>query len=271
MTKYALLIGINYTGTDWELGGCVNDVRRMLGMYLQNGVPVQNTYLMTDEYTNPNKPTRVNILGSLNAMVSQLKSGDTMYFHYSGHGSQIVDTNGDEADGMDEVLVPMDAEKSGVISDDQLRGIVNRVPEGARFIGIIDACNSGSSFDLRYVYDPVTRKDAKKRGTVVTRGNLRIDPNHLLHRDRDIPPTKGNVIVLSGCLENQTSADVMYKGMRGGALTFAFLETSANKNPDLESLPVVCRDFIINNKMGGQIPRLTFGNNNFILKGTKFF
>lgn len=36
------------------------------------------------------------------------KPGDTVFIYFSGHGAQIPDDNGDEADGVDEVLLPHD-------------------------------------------------------------------------------------------------------------------------------------------------------------------
>ena len=39
----------------------------------------------------------------------QLNPGDVAVIHYSGHGQQIMDDNGDEPDGYDEALIPVDA------------------------------------------------------------------------------------------------------------------------------------------------------------------
>ena len=41
-------------------------------------------------------------------LVKDAKSGDCLFMHYSGHGGSMKDDNGDEADGMDETMVPVD-------------------------------------------------------------------------------------------------------------------------------------------------------------------
>jgi hypothetical protein len=57
--------------------------------------------------------------------------GDALFVHYSGHGGNVRDTNGDEADGYDETLVPLDYERAGQIIDDLiLAELVLPLPEG---------------------------------------------------------------------------------------------------------------------------------------------
>jgi hypothetical protein len=48
-------------------------------------------------------------------------SNDLLFFSYSGHGSQVVDKNGDETDSRDEVILPLDF---NVITDDELNTII---------------------------------------------------------------------------------------------------------------------------------------------------
>ena len=47
-----------------------------------------------------------------------VRPGDYLFFHYSGHGGQQADKDGDEADGKDETLVPLDYQTAGQITDD---------------------------------------------------------------------------------------------------------------------------------------------------------
>ena len=59
--KKALLIGINYVGTENELNGCINDVKNMKTMLIDKlGYKSQNITMLTDETTK--KPTKSNIL-----------------------------------------------------------------------------------------------------------------------------------------------------------------------------------------------------------------
>lgn len=59
------------------------------------------TVLMDDG--NHVRPTRANMLAAYRKIVSESKSGDVVFCHYSGHGGKLRDDNGDEKDGYDEV------------------------------------------------------------------------------------------------------------------------------------------------------------------------
>merc|ERR1711991_461037 len=81
--------------------------------------------------------------------------GDSLFFHYSGHGAyaQDVRPDTDEADGQDETLVPMDYKSAGQIVDDDIFDMmVAPLPKGVRLTVITDCCHSGSVFDLPYSY-----------------------------------------------------------------------------------------------------------------------
>ena len=54
------------------------------------------------------EPTRENMMAAIQSLVAGAADGDSLFFHFSGHGTQQRDTSGDEADGMDEALVPLD-------------------------------------------------------------------------------------------------------------------------------------------------------------------
>jgi hypothetical protein len=66
-------------------------------------------------------------------LVSDANKHDSLFFHYSGHGSQVRDSNGDEADGYDEVIFPLDYAQTGTIIDDELHdNLVKPLPPGCR-------------------------------------------------------------------------------------------------------------------------------------------
>ncbi len=60
------------------------------------------------------------MLSAMQWLVAGAQAGDSLLLHFSGHGSQKRDTDGDEEDGMDETICPMDYERAGVIVDDEL-------------------------------------------------------------------------------------------------------------------------------------------------------
>lgn len=82
-------------------------------------------------------------------LVLGCKPGDSLVFHFSGHGAQQRNTFGDEKDGMDETICPVDFEVNGMIVDDQINeAIVRPLGPGVRLHAIIDACHSGTVLDL---------------------------------------------------------------------------------------------------------------------------
>ena len=89
---------------------------------------------------------------ALQWLVQGCHPGDSLFFHFSGHGSQSVDFGKDEIDGFDETLCPVDYEVNGMISDDEVNDtIIRPLPPGVKLHAVIDSCHSGSSLDLPYV------------------------------------------------------------------------------------------------------------------------
>lgn len=162
MVKKALIVGINYIGQQGELRGCINDSKNMEQMlYDHYDYTPENTILLIEE-EGFGKPTKDNILAGLRWLPMYAEDGDVLTFHYSGHGSQIKDTDGDESDGRDETLVPLDYTDNGMITDDELfTCFIDRVPKGVTVRIVLDCCHSGSGMDLRYNFTQMP-KDAKK-------------------------------------------------------------------------------------------------------------
>jgi metacaspase-1 len=71
----------------------------------------------------------------------------------SGHGGQTPDLDGDEDDGYDEVIYPVDFQQtSHIVDDDMFFIMVKPLPPGCRLTAIFDSCHSGSALDLPYIY-----------------------------------------------------------------------------------------------------------------------
>ncbi len=136
--KKALLVGINYIGMDCPLNGCINDIENMRDI-LKNEFGYNDITMMSDNTIM--KPTRSNIMKELLNLI--LSDATYLYFHYSGHGSQVRDVNGDEADKMDECLVPIDYEINGMILDDELKGILQCLNSNKKLTMVLDCCHSG--------------------------------------------------------------------------------------------------------------------------------
>lgn len=229
MTKKALLFGLNYIGTPNALNGCIQDVQNVREFLLQKcDFKDSDIQLLTDQTAE--KPTRANMQKCLQALVENATSGDTLVVHYSGHGASIRDQSRDESDGMDEVLVPLDYQSAGLISDDWLlESVLSKVPAGVSLWIFMDCCHSGTIVDLRYNYKSACRL---RRGRLVK--NAPYNPaewtdqfSFSLERSRDVSPG-AQVVMLSGALDREYASDAVIENIPQGAFTFALLQTLNN-------------------------------------------
>lgn len=150
--RRAALVGINYVGSKYQLAGCHNDVTTMQNYLKTQGFAAGNMRVLLDDGRH-DMPTHANIQAAMKWLVAGAKSGDSLFFHYSGHGTSLDDDDGDEADGKDEALVPVDFQKSGMLRDDEILTIlVMSLPEGVRLTCVFDCCHSGTIMDLPYVF-----------------------------------------------------------------------------------------------------------------------
>lgn len=242
-TKRALVIGINYVDTPGRLAGCVADANNVKEMLLKRGYLAENITMMTDEPDTPEmlSPTRKNILREfLNLVVS---GSPQLYFHYSGHGSSVRDKDGDEGqDGMDETLVPLDYFETGImIVDDELKGVLKCLDESQSLWCTLDCCHSGTGIDMRY---NVFEKAGKQ---------------FVLVEDKLESFTRGMCVCISGCQDNQTSADAYEEGQSQGAMTYGFLK--ALVNPNIKSYEDLLSGIrvLLRQKGYSQLPAMSFG------------
>lgn len=202
-TKKALLIGINYRGQDGELGGCIRDVECLCERIKSAGVGFVDDSIVTLTDDTVLKPTRANILGALTSMLTQAKEGDVLFFSYSGHGSYTRDMGGDEKTGYDQMIVPVDL---NIILDDELKAVLmQHLKAGVTLFAMFDSCFSGSVLDLKYQYMDTLEYDK------YTENSKQLE-------------TAGNVFMISGCTDKQTSADAWFGGGANGAMTWSMLQ-----------------------------------------------
>ena len=189
MSKYALIIGINYINTPNQLNGCIND-GILMRRYLINkkGYSPENIVFLRDD---KEKPTRDKIIQELNSFITKCNNDTNCseaFFHYSGHGAYIGDVSRDEVDGRDEVLVSQDLK---FITDDELRSILKNLNNNIVLNCLLDCCHSATILDLPYVF---TSSGVKT----------------VLSSDQSAKYKEYNnkkIFMISGCLDNQTSAD----------------------------------------------------------------
>ncbi|RKF82244.1 Metacaspase-1 [Golovinomyces cichoracearum] len=271
--RKALLIGINYFGQKGELRGCINDVHNMTSFLNQRyGYQRDDMVILTDDQHNPvGQPTKQNILRAMHWLVKNAQPNDSLFFHFSGktliiellvfsdtslgHGGQTKDIDGDEEDGYDEVIYPVDFRINGHIVDDDMHDIMVRpLLPGVRLTAIFDSCHSGTALDLPYIYstqgvlkEPNLAKEAGLGllGALAsyTQGDLggvasniiglikRATTGEEAHAKTMATKTSpADVIMWSGSKDDQTSADATIASKATGAMSWAFI-TALNKNP----------------------------------------
>jgi len=117
--RKALLIGINYIGTQNQLRGCINDVLNVKHFIIQRyGFKEGDIVVLTDDTQNPaSRPTKQNMARAMQWLVQGAQPQDSLFFHYSGHGGQSVDWNSEQDDVYDEVIYPVDFKQAGQLTN----------------------------------------------------------------------------------------------------------------------------------------------------------
>ncbi|MFA5083402.1 MAG: caspase family protein [Hydrogenophilaceae bacterium] len=224
-TKKALCIGINdYPGTSNDLSGCVNDAADWAGELDARGFSVSQLI--------DGQAKRAAMLKAIGGMIDEAAKGDSLIITYSGHGTWVPDSSGDEPDGRDEGLCPYDIASKGPLLDDDIHALLTRRAAGVRIVLISDSCHSGS----------------------VTRGQeVDLDPG--MPKVRFMPPQdwmtvdqlpaaslralaprggftrSGGDLLLAGCLDTEYSWDTSFHGRPNGAFTFYALKALRDAKP----------------------------------------
>ncbi|CAD2222644.1 Caspase domain containing protein, putative [Angomonas deanei] len=250
----ALLIGINYYGTSAQLSGCVNDVKQELASFQKTGFPVEKMAILVDEKDFPNVtalPTRANIIKYMAWLVKDTKEGDVLFMHYSGHGSQTKSNGKDKYEEYDQVICPSDYSSAGCIVDNDIFDILaSQLPKGVRLTVLFDCCHSGSMMDLPYQF--------------VGGDGLTSSTDAHMKQVRQENYSKGDILMISGCMDTQTSADVgntatLGNGTSGagGAATQCLTYTLLNsKGLSYRDTVIKTRD-MLKKKRFEQVPQLS--------------
>ena len=277
--KKALLVGINrYPDPANELKGCVNDVHQMAETLKSRcGFPGGGSMrILTDA-----RATTKAILDGLAWLAAGASPGDSLVFHYSGHGSQVPDGNGDETtDRLDEILCPYDLDWDHPLTDDDLAAACAGIPEGALLTVILDCCHSGTG--LRD-FAPAHPANAARSVPTIPRGNFvrpcSIPPSDAPDRSRFLPRresphpapprprraarrfgvsvTRTNAVLIAACRDDQTSADAWINGGYHGAHTYYLCRTLAKGPRDLTCRALVSAAGTALSRAGfDQVPQL---------------
>jgi hypothetical protein len=207
----ALLVGIDYKGTSFQLNGCINDVESITQFLVSKNIKKNQIYSLTDN--TQLKPTKENIINSLTKMLKDASGGDQLVFFYSGHGTTVNKAKPNVFEKFDDVLLTINFE---YIVDDELNAIIQaNLKPGVKLFVLFDCCHSGTMLDLKYNYALDTSMN-----TII---------------DTTSSDTKSEVYYISGCKDDQTSDEAFMNSKSQGALTWAFLQTVSNTSFNIQS------------------------------------
>ena len=243
----ALLVGINNYPAPNQLNGCVNDVNDMAHFLVKGcGFKSNEIRLLVDK-----RATAHNILTRLGWLLNGLKKGDRIVFHYSGHGAQVATRNPQgEADRLDEVICPVDFnfdDNKTMIRDKDFVRLFENIPEGVEFVWISDSCFSGGLtkdfLELPKNVQDVHRKTFELPADILWRNKTAKDNNKKPLTMKGAARELG-VALISGCMEEQESADASIDGRYNGALTYFLLKTLQSNNGLKMHLTEVIKDVV---------------------------
>ncbi len=231
--KLALLVGINQYPSQ-PLQGCVNDMELQRQLLIHRfGFNPKDIYTLTDE-----KATRQGILEAFEEhLIGQAKPGDVVVYHYSGHGSRVLDPNpivvepGNKG-GLNSTFVPVNSglpagypEKGGVVED--IMGhtlfLLMSALKSENFTAVLDSCYSGGGTR------PEFRVRSRDGGS-----NIQISPAEKAYQEQWLSRLKlshekfvelyrkgiAKGVVLAATNPEQTAIDAQLNGFNAGAFTY---------------------------------------------------
>lgn len=227
--KLALLVGINqYPESDryLNLNGPVTDIDLQKELLIHRfGFNHNDILTLTDE--TEQKPTRANILEAFEThLIQQAKPGDVVIFHFSGHGSQVLDPQPINDNDLNSTFVPSDASNDAEIVPDIMGRtlfLLMSALQTQNVTVVLDCCYSGGgtrgNIRIRaarggFDYKPnQTELDYQKKWL----SQLSFDPDKF-HKLRHIGVAKG--VVIASAQRRQESADMEFEGFHAGAFTY---------------------------------------------------
>ncbi|KZV52476.1 metacaspase-1-like [Dorcoceras hygrometricum] len=210
--KRAFLCGVSYKNQKYELRGATQDLKNMKSLLVEQFSFPTDSILVLAEDESHCSPTRKNIEAAFKWLMRGIQQGDSLVFYFSGHGLRQRDLHGDEIDGYDETICPVDFKTKGMILDNYINdAIIKPLISGVTLHAIVDSCHSGTVLDLPHAFDINTRKwEASHHPSVDGKGTI-----------------GGRAICFSACEDYQLAADtsdLSQEKVMSGAMTYAFIK-----------------------------------------------
>lgn len=235
-TNRALIVTIgNYPPTSgWESIHADNDQKYTLDLLTSKGYSPHDITLLTDSLA-----TKASVTEALANLCKNVEAGDAVFLHFSCHGQQMMDDNGDEEDGLDESMVMYDAgyryipdkyEGENHLRDDELGVWIDKLRrkagEKGRVTVLLDACHSGTA--NREEMEFIREYKEYVRGTTAIFAPESYVPKPGKHQELSLrlKKEKGLAIaaVFSACTAEMTNYEYYdnQRSMYVGKLTYVF-------------------------------------------------
>jgi len=212
MKRHILLCATNYVGQSSALKGCLNDMAN-IKKWLQKAIGSWDTML---ELYGP-ALTKENWLEAMRQFVAYHKPGDEGLHAHSHHGSR--DVNNKKASHFRELWVPDNYPSAGMISDDDVSAIYDKLHAEARLTDWADCCHAqGSTREVFF-------KDERPRFLSIS--DVADKLNLLSSTPVDVE-SRPNIAQLAACRSAQTSADAFIDGQYCGAFTTYALQAQGD-------------------------------------------
>lgn len=229
--KRAFLVGISdYQFNSSNIANCWNNIHGANDVAILSPTLKKHGFRITS-LINENA-TAQNIRKQLSEFISSCKAGDMVYLHFSCHGQPVEDTNGDEADGWDEAIIPVDAQKvyiKGVyrgenhITDDELNrffeSIRSKIGHEGYLTVVVDACHAGTTYRGEESEDSIivrgTNHGFSARGLkfvprIDKRGRIEVEKSDAM----------SDVCVIEACRSYQVNNEIKCDGTYYGSLSY---------------------------------------------------
>ncbi len=242
--KYALIVAIgDYPDpgkNGWGKISSANDVPLVEGALEKQGFKPDNITVLKDSAA-----TKEGIKNAFDKLIARVHAGDIVVVHFSSHGEQIEDDNGDEMDNLDECIVPYGAVYSydkekfkqyapGYFRDDEFGQKVtllrNKLTGKGDLLVLLDACHSGTGTrgvsDLlpRGAKDPMVSDDFDMN-------KINAPDNNGVFKDNDgaqLSSDAATYVVISGAQAKEFNYECYDdNGNAVGSLSYAFSKTAS--------------------------------------------
>ena len=227
--QQALIIGISrYQTVKPELPGAVNDALCLQRVLVREyGFPEANIELLLDK-----QATLAGMRAAFQRLQARTKPGDTVLVHFSGHGTNLPDDDGDEArltpgDLFDEALVTFDTgpNNENVLRDDELGKLLDGIV-AEELVVVLDACCSGTGTKSLGGSRSVVR--SWNAATVSTRAKSSFARDLLSPEIGTRSARQQRRVVFSACAAQQKARELeldhVVKGLCVGAFTYYLVE-----------------------------------------------